>query len=512
MKTPIGQKNRLRSGQPAKEKADFHGPPSVLRTGRFPYLIAGLLLLAATGLRLIGAGNDLWLDEAWSVFITTQLHSPVDVFTLHHEINHHLNTLWLYLLGPGAPAAIYHAFPLVCGVLSVVVAALIGWRRGREGAWIAMIMVGFSYELVAYSAEARGYSSLVLFSLLSYYLLEAYLRRPRGMLAGPYALCAVLGLLSHPIFAAFLGAATLWSLYSLARKGRDVGKALVDTLACQGLPLVVLAVLYVIDYQHTVAGGGTSNDSLVSAVWTGLAWSLGSPQNTGVQLAIGGVAMLGIGFGLRNLVREGMDKWVFFSTVTLLFPVLLVLVRNSDLVYTRHFMVGATFLLILWSDGLAGLWKRGRLFRIACLGLLATYVGFNGWHIADWAANGRGQPREILRYIAAHAAEPSETIGSDSDFRVGLVVDYYRLGLPEAKGLRYLARNNRPPNGSDWVITHAESWMPSAAPPSEWRDVRGNRYRWVRTFRTAPLSGLHLFLYRNSSFHPSISAEKTEGT
>ena len=498
---------RVRSADvPQKPSLDPFAKPA-----KFPYFLAAALWVAAVGLRLVGAGNDLWLDEVWSVFITTQLHSPLDVFTLHHEINHHLNTLWLYLLGPGAPAAVYHAFPLVCGAFSVVVAALIGWRRGREAAWISMVLVGFSFELVAYSAEARGYSSLVLFSLLSYYLLEGYLIRPRPGLAVAYALCAVLGLLSHPIFAAFLAAATFWSLVRPVRAERGPGRILLETATVQGLPWAVLAALYALDYRHVVAGGGTPMTSLFSAVWTGLAWSLGSPQNSGAQLILGGAAVLGLGLGLRNLVRERSDKWLFFSTVTVLFPVLLVLVRDSDLVYTRHFMVGTTFLLILWSDALAGLWKRGAVSRIVCLGLLAAYVGFNGWHLADWAANGRGRPVELLRYIAAHAAGPSETIGSDSDFRVGLVVDYYRLGMPEGKGFRYLARNNRPPRGPDWMVLHAESEKPLAAPPAEWKDARGNRYQWVRTFRTAPLSGLHMSLYRNSAAPSLLSADKAEG-
>ena len=486
-------------------------PARSVRPGGFPFLMVGMLLLAAVGLRLIGAGNDLWLDETWSVYIATQLRSPLDVFTLHHEINHPLNTLWLAWLGPGAPAAVYHAFSLVCGSLSVLVAALIGWRRGREAAWISAALIGFSYELIAYSAEARGYSSLVLFSLLSYYLLEGYLIRPRPWRAAAYGLCAILGLLSQPIFAAFLGAATLWGLFRLVRLGRSLGRILLETAACQGVPLALLATMYGLDYRHAVAGGGTPMLSLGSSAWTALAWSLGAPQNAGAQLLLGGAALLGLGFGLWNLVREGSDKWVFYSAVTLLFPVVLILARNSNLVYTRHFMVGTTFLLMLWSEALAGVWKRGRFGPVAGLVLLAAYAGFNGWHVADWAVHGRGQPSDVLRCIAAHAADPFATIGSDSDFRVGATIDYYRMGLPEAKGFRYLMRNNRPPTGPDWMVTHAESWMPSAAPAPEWRDARGNRYRWVRTFRTAPLSGLHLFLYRNCAVRPFLPEEKAAG-
>jgi|GEM_PF-468043 hypothetical protein len=503
----MGPPNRGPSVRPTPEESNPLSAP-VERAERFPFLLVGMLLVAASGLRLLGANHDLWLDEVWSVFIATRVHSLGDVFLLHHEINHPLNTLWVAWLGPGAPAAVYHAFPLACGIASVAVAAMIGWRRGRAAAWIATIPIGFSYELIAFSAEARGYAPLVLFSLLSYHFMEAYVRRPRRRLAGLYALCAVMGLLAHPAFAAFLGAATLGCLYRFCA-GRNVGEALRRTIACQGVPLAVLAVLYAVDYRHVVVGGGTPIQSLGFVLLEGLAWSLGAPTGDVWVGLFGSIALFGLGWGLFNLVREQSDRWLFFAAATMGFPVFLILARNSDYVYTRHLMVGTTFLLILWGDLLAGLWSRGRSARAVCLGLLAAYVGFNGWHVADWAVNGRGQPGALVRHVVLHAGGAFETIGSDSDFRVGAIVDYYRQGLPEAKNVRYLMKNNRPPTGPDWMITHAESWTPSAAPPSEWRDARGNRYRWVRTFRTAPLSGLHLFLYRNNSVRPPIPAEQT---
>ncbi len=475
---------------------------------RFPFLLAALLLVVAAGLRGMGVGNDLWLDEVWSVFITTQLHSPLEVFTLHHEINHHLNTLWLYLIGPGASAVVYHAWSFFCGIASVGVAGWIGWRRGRAGAILAMMLVGVSYVLVAYSAEARGYSSLVLFSLLSFQFLSGYLERSRWRGAALYAGCAILGLLSHPIFIAFLGAAMLWSMIRLGRSGGGMRGAVAGMLACQGLPLAGFALLYWIDLRHVVAGGGTSAPSLLMEFGKSLGWAWGSPQDDVWMAMFSLGALLGAGMALWNLYREGSDRWIFYATVCFLFPISLVLARGSDLVYTRHFMVGTTFLLLLWSDGLAVLWDRGFRARVAVVILLLVYIGCNGRHVAEWVVHGRGQPTALLSYIADQAEGRPVTMGGDVDFRIGVVMDYYRLAMPEARGCHYLAHSRWPAGGPDWYITHAESWMPAASPRPVLRDARGNRYEWVRTFPTAPLSGLHLFVYRNRPLGDTSPAER----
>lgn len=478
---------------------------------RFPFGWAGLVLAAAAALRLAGAGHDLWLDEIWSVFITTQIHSLWQVFTLHHEINHHLNTLWLGLWGPGAPPVLYHAWSLACGTAAVAAAGWIGWRRGRAGALFAMVLTGFSYLLIAYSAEARGYASLALFLLLSYGLLDAHLRRPRFWTAALYAVCAVLGLLSQPVYVAFLGAAPLWGVFRLRRAGKPWRRIAGEILACQAIPLAALAGLYALDYRYVVAGGGTPNQDLLAAFGTSLAWALGSPANGLVQFVCAVAALAGLGAGIHLHVREGSDRWVFFVFVTLVFPPALLLLRHSEWIYTRHFIVAAVFLLVLWGEVLADLWRRGGPARVVAGLVLAVFVACNGWHVADWVVHGRGQAAGLVRYIAGQAAGGSVTVGGDKDFRVGLVVDYYRLSLPEAKAVRYLQRNNWPAAGPDYLITHAESWKSVKNPPPVLPGPRGTRYRWVQTFPTAPLSGLHLCVYRNEGFVPFKVGEEIVG-
>ena len=61
-------------------------------------MMCGLLVLSA-GLRLLAARGDLWLDELWSLSFARQMTSPLDVWTaIHHDNNHPLNTLYLFVV------------------------------------------------------------------------------------------------------------------------------------------------------------------------------------------------------------------------------------------------------------------------------------------------------------------------------------------------------------------------------------------------------------------------------
>src|ERR1700676_2982755 len=57
-----------------------------------------LLVVVAAILRIRAAHNDLWLDEIWSLALAHSVSSPLAIFTIHHDNNNYLNTLYLYLL------------------------------------------------------------------------------------------------------------------------------------------------------------------------------------------------------------------------------------------------------------------------------------------------------------------------------------------------------------------------------------------------------------------------------
>jgi hypothetical protein len=464
-----------------------------------PRILAAATALLAAGLvlRLVGLGKDLWLDEIWSIQVAHQMHSAFDALTLHHEINHYLNTVWLYFVGVNGTPAQYHAPALVSGVASVAVAGLIGLRRGIPTAIATMVLFVFSYELVLYSSEARGYSTLVLASLLSFYFLEEYLRRPRWRGAAAYTASALFGLLSHPIFAGFLGAAWAWSGYRLLRSGGNRTRALRELGMAQGLPLLGLAALYLADLRHVVPGGGTPAGSLIDSFGVSLAWAVGAPRAAAAQLVGCILAVLLLDLGIRRLARAGADSWIFFVGVIVVFPIVLILARGSTFVYTRHFLVGTTFLLILLGELIGEWWNHGR--RALSAAVVVGYCALNGWHIADLEAHGRGQYREAIRFIADQTPGSTISIGGDQDFRIGVELMYYLPRELQGKEGKYFEHGSWPPGGPQWVIVQRESFAPTSPIEPQFSDPSGDRFEFVRTFPTAPLSGLHWFIYRNTA-------------
>ena len=448
---------------------------------------------------MTGLWKDLWLDEVWSIQIASGMRSPLDVFTLHHEINHYLNTLWVYWIGLTGTNAQYHLLSFICGITGVLMAVVICRRRGLAAAWIALVLFGFSYEMVAYSTEARGYAAAVLCTLVAFDAFERYNAAPNLLWASIYAAAAILGILSQPIFLAFLASAILVSIYRLfhSRHSKAQSGVSCSTVLLQIIPILAVMMLWWIDMRFVEIGGGTKTQSLISAYGTALAWAVGTSQNPFALTVSVVVAVMLISLALRYLL---MDARLFFFGTIVVFPLVLVLARRSAVVYTRHFMIAGVFVLLLLSQLLGMWWSEGR--RVICCVLIAGYLAVNISNIRRLSEEGRGKYTAALQEIINRTPAPVVIIGADQDFRVGKEVRYYLSQIQKARQAVYRERGSWPDNGPHWIIVQRESFESPTPPLDHFIDDRQNNYDFVRAYPTAPLSGLHWFIYRNRNIKP----------
>jgi hypothetical protein len=464
-----------------------------LRRGR---AIAGVLLVVAALLRLAGLTKDLWLDEVWALRVATELSSPWGAFTLHHEINHHLNTIWLNLVGPNGSAALYHMPSYVLGIVTVAIAGAIGFRRGTAAGIATTAAFALSYELVLYSTEARGYSSVACWTMLAFFALEPIVMGESGRWRVLYWIACALGILSHPIFAGFLGAAVLWSAWSTYRREGTGVSVVRELLRTHAVPVAVLALLWLIDLRLVVAGGGTPANSLIGVYGSALAWAVAAGRAQAVELIACVLVVSMIASAIRATRDVDSPLALFFVGAIAVFPIILILIRGSDLVYTRHFMIAGLLTLLLFGLTLGRWWAEGRRRTVA-----AAWVAFvivNLFNIATLATNGRGQYRAAIEYMAASTGGDNVTIGGDHDFRIGMEMWYYLSRAQTTKRVQYFEQGSWPAGGPEWIVVHRESWV-TQTPESQIELGPGLRYTIAKAFPTAPLSGLSWYVYHHSA-------------
>jgi mannosyltransferase len=168
------------------------------------WLVLGGAVLAGALLRFPFLGHQsFWLDETYTVTIAGQ-HSLTGVWRSVKEtestppLYYLLTWTWTSLVGSASEAAV-RAPSAAAGLLSVpasfvAVRRLVGQRVALGVAWLCAT----SPLLIWYSLDARAYSLLVLFSMLSVWALVNLLERPTAR---------------HWALWALAGAACLWTHY-----------------------------------------------------------------------------------------------------------------------------------------------------------------------------------------------------------------------------------------------------------------------------------------------------------
>lgn len=459
---------------------------------RFGFLASVGIVSGAALLRIFGALNDLWIDEIWSIEFAQRVKRPWEILTsIHHDNNHYLNTLSLFLIGSHGNWPGYRIPAIVFGVLAIVTAGAIGRRRSPACAIIAMLLTGVSYVLVHYSSEARGYSGVVFFCYLSYYLMDIYLEKPTISGALYFSLAAILGFASHLIYLNCYLALLAWSAWRLVRTRVGVKRFAVSMLTCHAFPTAFVGLLYLIDIRYMVIGGGNPA-SLFESYADSLQLALGWFQSGAVRWVECILAAAVFIAGLGLLFREKSDAWVFFLCATLVFPIGVAVVRGSQLIYPRYFMVGTCFLLLLLAYELAAIYERVSYGKTICAAFLTGFFVLNGGNIAALYKDGRGHFSEALRYIATHSKDDVITIAGDHDFRVGFVLEFHAREALWGKEWKYYTLGSWPRQGPEWVICHAVS-------AEALTDSAGNKYTLEQSYKSGPLSGLNWRLYRNVS-------------
>ncbi len=186
----------------ARTRAATESAPSARSKPRGRLALAALviLLVVGSGLRLYGLDGGLWYDEILTNVRYARIPFGEIVSTYDSQNQHILYSVLAHasfrLFGESAwslrlPAALF-------GIGSIWALYLVGRQlASRREAVLAAGFLTFSYHHVWFSQNARGYSALLFWTLLSSWLIVRALREGRPRLWVLYAAAAALGTYTH---------------------------------------------------------------------------------------------------------------------------------------------------------------------------------------------------------------------------------------------------------------------------------------------------------------------------
>jgi hypothetical protein len=491
------QNSQLRPDPARKKNKAGKKPAGTVAVPRILFLLlAALLILAAGFLRYQGAQNDLWLDEFWSLALAKTVTSPVAIFTsIHHDNNHYLNTLWMVLLPDRGNWWGYRIPSILAGLGTVVLSGLIGNRRGRINALILMLLTTFSFFLVMYSSEARGYSEEVFFAFLSFFIMDRFIGTKKPWLGFLYSASILLAVLSHLASVMFFLVMIGWSAYRLFPQRSSFKQFALHMLYCHAVPTLFMAWLYMVDLRIQTTGGGRTEFSLTGTFMEALSWACGGHGKTAMAICLTAIGILSLVYGLRNEWRLQSNSWFFPVCAAIFFPLLFVLAFPQPSVYVRHFIISMAFVLVLISIYLTSLFERSRTGKAICISLLAAFLGANAWQTRNFFLFGRGSYTEAIRYIEQNSSGKEITVSGDHPFRIPATLSFYTSLIKMQKDIRYFNIGEWPAGGPEWLILHKPPEDDSPAAPPRESEIAGIRYILEKDYPASQFSGLHWFLY-----------------
>jgi len=192
------------------------------------------------------------------------------------------------------------------------------------------------------------------------------------------------------------------------------------------------------------------------------------------------------------VAQRKSDLWILFVVGMIVSPAALAIIQPTNNYLARYFLVSMLLWLLVAAQLLAWLVARGGAARVAALVALAAFGVANGARVADLLRDGRGAYQDALRFMVTNTTGDTTLIASDHDFRNRLVVEYY--GPRMSKPVRYVSRTDASP--TQWYV-----WQktPGEAAPIPRVAIPRGTYRLVKTYPTAPLSGLTWYVYERES-------------
>jgi len=367
---------------------DKEGAPPTRRAIQWEALAVATLIGAAAWLRLHGLNQGMWFDEVETLVKYARL--PIgQIITTFDSQNQHM----LYSILARASIVVFGESPAALRLPAVLFGVASLWAlywfgtlvAGRRQALLATALLTFSYHHVWFSQNARGYTGLLLWTLVGSALFVKLLdekRSPGWLTAAGYGLAMALAVYTH-VTAAFVvaGHGLIWLALLMRwperRQGKSlwlplIGFVLAGTLSLQLYALVLPQFLATL-LEPTMEGMATE--------WKNPLWLitetlrvLGQGLPGGIVAVVAGIAIVLTGV-ISYVKQDAKIAGIMLAPGLLMAGVLLATQHNM---WPRFFFFAAGFAVLIAIRGgfvvaEAVLRTRGR--QLATVAMLVVIAG-----------------------------------------------------------------------------------------------------------------------------------------
>jgi len=378
-----------------------------------------LLLGAGIALRLPGLGRGLWYDEIQTLLDYVRQPFGILVTTFDSSNQHLLFSVAAHLcravLGDSVLALRLPA--MLFGVLSLWAAVAFGrrWMPTREAWWSAVILA-VSYHHIWFSQNARGYTGLMLGTLVASTLFIDLLRRgPTRARIWAYAVVMALTVVTHVTALVVLAAHGLCWLATVRRA--PAGAARSGPFVAMLLAGSVAVACYAPVLPQLLGAVGESGTAVTGVAWQRPGWFVaeairGLMRGVPAGIVVVPVALAVICTGLASAWRRDRTAAAMMVLPMVLLAVPLVVSGHN--LWPRFFFFGAGFVVQWGVRGGFALLDRAvpRLAtRIGDAGLAAVTVASLALLPRAWAPK-QDYPAAVA-WLEEHAAPGDAIVGTE---------------------------------------------------------------------------------------------------
>ena len=436
-----------------------------------------LSVLIGCVLRCWNINQSFWWDEIWGTIAYAKASSLWQVVSsLGYYFNNHifyslLSRGSIKILGESEVALRLPA--LVMGLLGIVMLFQFGKSfLGASSGIIASLLLAISVFHIEHSSEARGYSALALFSILSSFYFLKGLKTNELRSWTLFILSTVLGFYSHVFMIAVSISQCCCALFFMVGGKWGFRKIGINPKAFKNfsLSLFFAAITTMFIYSPVLSAfvANIGKVRLVHADRMPFMVSLLNSFFPGVQSIIGSIIYsILILSGIYFTFRKDRILCCYFLVLSLL-PVSLYLLVNPMFVFERYFIFALPFVLLIVSEGVVGIAGNFKGFYQKCMVIVLVFIilclQFPAIHTI--INQDRQNYREAVRFVES---EVKGGRNGDLVFSIGYAGEHFRyysrsttIVIPETlRELFAMATGKK----RMWCLITA--WLPAIRPPYE---------------------------------------------